>query len=162
SFTPCGTSTGPYFLSSTGTSYTFAFAVPVGSVQLQVVFATAGTPGTISFEMNGSDYPITNANVAGSAPGSTCTPALAVASGGDLTNAGNESSDPSALVVIPGPLSTLKVSSVGANSAVFGMFLSPETYFQVTHTAGTAAVDGVATTVTGSGSVSTFTPCGAL
>ena len=163
SFSPCGSSTGPYFLGSMGSSYTFAFAVPVGSVQVQPVFAASGTAGALSFEVDGSDYPITAANVAGPAVGSSCSPGVAaIAADGVLTNTGNEALDPNALVLIPGPVSTVTISNTGTTAAAFGLFFSPDSYFQVTNTAGAVAVNGITTTVTASGSAGTFSPCGAI
>jgi len=163
SFTPCGSALGPYFFSSAPSSYTFTFAIPVGSVQIQLAFAAGGVPGAVTFEVDGSPYPLTEANLAGPAPGSGCSSGLAATvSDGDLVNTVAPSADPNALVVIPGPLSTLKVSTTAPDAAVFGVFFSPDSYFQVTHVSGVVAVDRVGTTVTGSGSAGSFTPCGAV
>jgi hypothetical protein len=162
-FTPCGAASGPYLLNASGASYTFTFPVPVGSVQLSVVFASGGIPGAAHVTVNGASYALTSANLTGPVPDSTCSPGLAaVISGGDLRNTGNESFDPNAQLVIPGPISSITVSSAGAEGFVFGLALTPVTYFQAFNTSGTSVVDGITTTVTPAGGATTFVPCGAV
>ena len=99
------------------------------------MFASGSTLGELHFVRNGVAYAITDANLAGST--GTCSPGtLALAQNGDLVNVGNYGSDPNNRVIIPGPITSLMVSSVATNGAVFGLFLTPETYFQVTNTTG--------------------------
>ncbi|MCD6011455.1 MAG: surface protein [Flavipsychrobacter sp.] len=156
----CGTAPSPYSLAASGDSYTFTFAAPVGSVKINTSFNASGVPGTMHVVRNGTSYAITDANLAGTV--GTCDPGvLAVASGGDLTNAGNLSDNPNNIVVIPGPISTLTVSSTAAGGFLFGIEVTPGTYRQVTHTAGAAAVNGVTITVTaGGGTPGTNSTCG--
>src|SRR6185369_3430953 len=162
SFSPCGASTGPYFMSTGGAagSYTFNFSAPVGSVEIDAVFSGGGTTGQVHFVKNGSAYAISDANLAGTVGG--CSPGvLAVASNGDLTNAGNLALNPNNRVIIPGPITSLTVSSPGVAGVIFGVFITPSTYFQVANTSGVSTVNGVTTTVTSGGSAGSFSPCGA-
>jgi len=161
-FSPCGASTGPYFMSTGGAagSYTFNFSAPVGSVEIDAVFAGGGTPGQVHFVKNGSAYAISDANLAGTVGG--CAPGvLAVASNGDLSNAGNLVLNPNNRVIIPGPITSLTVSSPGTAGVIFGVFITPSTYFQVANTSGVSTVNGVTTTVTSGGTAGIFAPCGA-
>src|SRR5262249_53940586 len=86
--TPWGPSAGPYFLQGGAGSYTFNFSAPVGSVEVDAVFASGGTPGQVHFVRNGAAYAITDANLAGAAA-SLCGNTLALAQNGDLVNEGN-------------------------------------------------------------------------
>ena len=160
SFIPCGASTSPYYFTGGPTSFTFNFSAPVGAVEVNAVFASAGTAGQLHFVRNGVDYAINDANLAG-VTASTCGDAtLAQAQNGDLVNTGDYAGTPNNRVIIPGPITSLTVANVGANGAIFGLFLTPETYFQVVNPAGSSTVNGVGVTVTSSGAVTSFKPCG--
>ena len=157
---PCGPSTAPYWLTGGAGSYTFNFSAPVGSVEVDAVFASGGTVGQVHFVRNGVAYAITDANLAG-VTASTCGDAtLALAQNGDLVDTGDYGGTPNNRVIIPGPITSLTVANVAANGALFGLFLTPETYFRVVNTTGSSTVNGVGVTVTSSGSVASGSPCG--
>jgi hypothetical protein len=50
---------------------------------------------------------------------------------------------------------------VAVSGVIFGLFITPSTYFQVANTSGSSVVNGVTTTVTSGGTASSFSPCGA-
>src|SRR5579872_7067944 len=163
SFSPCGSATAPYYMTGGAGSWTFTFSNPVGAVEIPVIFASGGTADAVGFTVNGSSYLLTQANLSGGAT-TTCGDAtLALISGGNLINPPSDyTGTPNQTVVIPGPVSSVTVTNLGSNGALFGMYFAPNSYYRLQNFSSTSTGGGTTVTVTTSGTAgfAPFYPCG--
>jgi len=158
SSTPCGSTASPYFLTGGSGSYTITFSAPVGSVRVPVIFGT-GTAGDFHVTRNGLSYTLTAANIISNVSPNCGDGTLATISSGDLVNTGDLAGDPSADLVIPGPITSITLSTTTSAQIVFGVFFTPSSYFQVLNGAGSSVVNGVTVGVTSSGDEQVTTAC---
>ncbi len=161
-FAPCGVTAGNYdFTGGAGTA-TFTFSAPVGSVKVPVTFGSGGTADDVHFVVNGASYTLTSANFAGGS-GSTCgDPTLATISGGDITNAGDFAGTPNGTLIIPGPVTSITMTNLGANACLFGILFTPNNYYHISTVGGPTSIGGNSVLVTTGGSAAgvPFYPCG--
>ncbi len=125
----CSSALSPFSInnSAPGNSFSFGFSPAISGMQLKVIFSPNGA-GALHLTVNGISYTLLSGNLSGALPsGSRCGDATsAVISGGNLTNAGDASGNPTGLLTVTGTISNIVVDNGGTSDGVtFGLYITP-------------------------------------